>query len=687
MRQALASPPLTPIFAVSENLHGVETIDEYRWLEDATSLPVQQWLNAQAEYAKSFLDQIPCRNAISARVKEMLSVEVVDSPLVVQGRYFYRKRRAQQCQACIYMREGSAGQDHLLLDPRFGEADGFTSVHILKVSRDGNLLAFGAKKGGEHFIEVKFIDVQKSKLLNDCLPRGLFRGLTFAGGNKGFYYSHIPIGGTCSSHRSVCYHEFGTDFELDREIFHAGEDPSVKLSLRGSPCETRSLYLVSGSKHRRTKKVYFDELDTISVPKLIAERADDEVLSVSFAGKRIFALTQLDAPNLRIVEIDPDEPEPSMWREVVPEGPASIQEVITSETKLFLTYTAGVFNRSAVFDLNGNYFGTVPHPGTGTVRLLSCDPRGRELFYSFTSFNQPPKVMRYDCATAKSEVWAQKELPFRPSSINMQQVTFASKDGTRVPMFLVRDRSHPRSEPIPTVLTAYGGFGTSSTPQYTTFGTILIEQGCLFAVANVRGGSEFGQAWHEAGRLHNRQNAVDDFIAAAEFLLMQGITSRAQLGVVGASNGALLVAAAIVQRPDLFRAALCLGPLTDMLRYHLFGAGQFWIQEFGSADNVDDFEFLHAYSPYHRVRNGTQYPAVMLISGGRDYVCDPMHARKMTARLQRATNSGYPILLDYKDERGHSPSLPLTERVRGLTNRLAFVCDQLGIPVHEVQNK
>lgn len=400
-----------------------------------------------------------------------------------------------------------------------------------------------------------------------------------------------------------------------------------------------------------------------------------------FVGRTLIVLTSWQAPNKRLVAIDLDAPDRASWREVVPESALPITDFAVRGDRIFVSYVENIATRTDVFDLSGRKVGAISYPGSGTALLLPNPVDGDELFYTFTSFAHPDTIYSYGIETGGQTIWSQRKAVFDQASIEVRHVWYPSKDGTQVPMFLVGRKDLQPTGNVPTILTGYGGFGKSVTPQFSAFATFLVEHGCLFAVANIRGGSELGEQWRLDGRRRNRQNAFDDFIAAADWLIQIGYTVPERLAIAGGSNGGLLVGAALTQRPVLFRAAVCLGPLLDMLGYHRFDFAKMWIDEYGSADDPEDFPYLYAYSPYHRVRAGVEYPAVLLISGDADTRCNPLHTRKMTARLQATTASDKPILLDYRALRGHMPVLPLTERIEALTDRLAFICDQLGVTV------
>ncbi|MGH9853091.1 MAG: prolyl oligopeptidase family serine peptidase, partial [Blastocatellia bacterium] len=395
----------------------------------------------------------------------------------------------------------------------------------------------------------------------------------------------------------------------------------------------------------------------------------------------LIVLTSWKAPNKRLVAIDLDAPDRASWREVVPESALPITDFAVRGGRIFVSYVENIATRTDVYDLSGRKAGAISYPEPGTARLSHNPVDGDELFYTFNSFTHPDTIYSYRIETGGQTVWSRRKAAFDRASIEVRQVWCPSKGGALVPMFLVGRKDLQPTGEVPTILTGYGGFGKSVTPQFSAFATFLVERGCLFAVANIRGGSELGEPWRLNGKRHKRQNAFDDFIAAAEWLIRAGYTTPEKLAIAGGSNGGLLVGAALTQRPDLFRAVVCLGPLLDMLGYHRFDFAKMWIDEYGSADDPEDFPYLYAYSPYHRVQDGVEYPAVLLVSGDADTRCNPLHARKMTARLQAATASDRPILLEYRALRGHMPVLPLTERIEALTDRLAFICDQLGVTV------
>jgi prolyl oligopeptidase len=398
-------------------------------------------------------------------------------------------------------------------------------------------------------------------------------------------------------------------------------------------------------------------------------------------NERIFAITDRDAPNRRIVEIRLRESGEHEWMDVVPESDIPINNWHLVGDRIFVSYLREMTHQIRIFDFSGKALGELPVRSDETLRMVAGSPDCEELLLETESFTEPIGIFRYSAKNNNRTVWTNRSIPFDPTNYSHSRIWFMSKDGTRVPMYLVGRRDILDGSSNPTIMTSYGGYGVSMTPQFSSFVAFLMERGCLFALPNIRGGSEFGVEWHKAAKWRNRQTAYDDFLAAAEWLIKTGRTSAEKLAIFGGSNSGLLVGAALTQRPDLFRAVVCMVPMLDMLRYHLFDNAHVWKDEFGTVDDMNDFAALAKYSPYHRVRQGVAYPATMIVSGDADRNCNPLHARKMTARLQAANVSDHPIFLNYSRFRGHSPVLPLSERIEALTDRMAFLCDQLQLPV------
>lgn len=653
-------------------LHGISVSDPYRWLEDQDDPRTREWLDAQTRYARAYLDGIPGRDRLRKRVQEFLNVETYDCLQKRGKRYFFRKRLAAEQQPSIYMREGSDGEDQLLIDPSKRGTGTHTAVKPLHVSPNGQLLLYEVKEGGERTGTFEVFDVESRQTLPDVLSRGYLRGFAFAPDSQSFYYVHESTQAERLLPNAAYQHALGAAFHKDREVFRVGGSEKLRLSL---VCDGERLgFLVYRFLETLHTDFYVKALQPGSTLETIVRNADYVFGPVLVAG-RVFAITDRGAPNLRIVEVRPCPGAEPEWMEIIPETDVRIHEWRVVGERIFVSYIRQRMTRLSIFDFSGREAARIPVSVDETVRFNGCSPD--ELFIESESFTKPITVYRLSPETGKPVLWATRKIPFGATNFRDTQVWYTAKDGTRIPMFLVGNSEAISGGVRPTIMTSYGGFGVSMTPQFSALVALLIERGCLFALPGIRGGSEFGVAWHQAAKRRNRQTAYDDFLSAAEWLIKVGRTSPGRLAIFGGSNSGLLVGAAMTQRPDLFRAVLCMVPMLDMLRYHLFDNANVWRDEFGTAEDADDFHALARYSPYHQVRDGVRYPATMIVSGDADQNCNPLHARKMTARLQAANLSEHPIFLDYDKYRGHSPVLPLAARIEALTDRVAFLCDQL----------
>jgi prolyl oligopeptidase len=670
--------PFTLIEPITEVLHGVSITDPYRWLEDQDSPRTRQWIEEQTRYAREYLDHLPGRQKIRERIREFLAVETYDSLQKAGNRYFFRKRLPDQEQPCICMREEPDGKDQLLVDPAEHGAGKYTAVKPLRVSPDGRLLLFEVKEGGERTGTFKLLEIETRRTLPDVLPRGYLRGFVFAPDGKSFCYVHEPSNGKESYHHAAFRHVLGTEFSEDREIFFAGEGEKLRLCLTSDA--TRIGFLVYRFSEKTRTDFYLQPWERETAPEHILRDADYSFGPMFFRG-RILAITNRDAPNLRIVELrlrPGSEPE---WIDLIPDSDSRILQWAVAGDQILILSGKAMDRQIRAFDFAGRKTDEFAVNPEETFRIAGAAPDSDEVFLQRESFTDPVRIVRYSPEKKECALWAEGSVPAGSSDVGHARIWYPSKDGTSVPMYLVGRREVLASGCHPAIMTSYGGYGVSMRPQFSVFVAFLIERGCLFALPNIRGGSEFGAAWHEAAKRRNRQTAYDDFLSAAEWLIQTGRTTAAKLAIFGGSNSGLLVGAAITQRPELFRAAVCMVPMLDMLRYHLFDNAHVWSEEFGTADDREDFEVLRRYSPYHQVRDGVSYPATMIVSGDADRNCNPLHARKMTARLQAANASSYPIFLDYSPFRGHSPVLPLSVRIEALTDRMAFLCDQLRVPV------
>jgi prolyl oligopeptidase len=681
MAQAVQAPPPTPVEPVTEILHGIEITDPYRWLEDQNSPSTRKWLDEQAAYTRTYFDAIPDRAHIRKRVGELLALkEVISEPWNVGDRYFFLKHQDDMEQPVIVMRDGLFGPDTVLVDPAQRGSGNSVAVSIVTISADGRFLAYSVRQGGTDHSALEILDLERNAVLPDRLPEGFSTGFVFAPDGTGFYYSHRAVRDLRPNYKAAFWHRFGSDRSQDVEVFHAGEGPNLFLGILDSPEANLVAYAVFSAGKYPTTSIYMHSLEPGAVPKLLL-RDIEGCFAPFFAGGELFAYTDFGARNFRIVGIALDDPDPTNWRDIVPESGRRIQQFTIAGDQIFVTRVDRFSSQIEIFGVKDSKRNDTPFSPHGTIKLLNPTNRAGDLFYSFTTIAQPPAVYCYSTREERSCLWQQANIPFDSSVIAVEEASYASKDGTSIPLFLAARRDLLHSGPLPTFLTGYGGFGSCVTPRFTAFATFLIEQGLLFAVPALRGGSELGEEWHHRGKRENRQNSFDDVIAAAEWLQMHGRSAKDRIAIGGGSNAGLLIGAAITQRPDLFRAAICLGPLLDMTRYHLFDFAAGWAEEYGSPEDEQDLHSLLGYSPYHHVQDGADYPAVLLISGDADTRCNPMHTRKMAARLQAANHSDHPILLDYKPNWGHTPVQPLSAKIAALTDRLAFLCHELGVHV------
>ncbi len=662
------APPKTRTDNVREVIHGVEIVDPYRWLEEQSSPETRAWLEAQNAYARPILDSLPNRAALKQRLTELMRVEEIGMPQVRAGRYFFGKRLPQQELWVIYMRRRLNGEDEALIDPHPLSPDHTTSVNLRNVSRDGRLIAYAVRQGGEMEHEVRFLEVDTRRELPDRLPKARYMGLQIAADNSGFYYVRLGKEGPRLYHRAM-----GADPARDAEVFGGGLGRDKILSASLSEDGRYLLIHVShGAGGDAKTDVYFQDLARRGPITPIVNDIEAKFWG-SIGGDRLFLQTNWQAPNWRILSVDLRNPARANWREVVPASGGVIQYFTLAGGRLCVSDLENVVSRVRVFEPDGKHVRDIAFPALGSVSTPFGRWESDEAFYAFQSYHIPWTSYRYAVSSGKQEVWARPKIPVDSEKLELKQVWYRSKDGTRVPMFVLHKKGLRLDGARPVLLTGYGGFGMSNTPYFDAEAVLWAERGGVYAVANLRGGGEFGQAWHRAGVLDKKQNSFDDFIAAAGWLVENRYTAPSRLAITGGSNGGLLVGAALTQRPDLFGAVACHVPLLDMIRYHKLHVAAWWISEYGSPDDPAQFKFLYAYSPYHRVKPGAKYPATLIVSGDADTQVDPMHARKMTARLQAATASGKPVLLHYHTKAGHGGAQPLGKRIEDSTDALGFL--------------
>jgi len=659
--------------AVVEVLHGVTVDDPYRCLEDRSSPVTEAWICEQQKRYDAYFSQIPGLGWLRARVSDFLNIECMDQPAKVGNRYFYRRRKKDQEQAGICMRDLVNGVERVLVNPAVqGRYD---AVAIHRISDDGLLLAYELRHGGSDAKAIHIVDVEQSHTLPDHLETGYTRGFFFAPDGIGFYYCHELPGST--GPYMIQFHRFGNASNQDEVIFKVDRGQQGKLLLLADEFRLGAM-LVHADGNDSLIDLYLSG-HTCSSQWDLAFANIRALHGVFLQNGQIFAITDEGAPKRQIIELAEDG---SVRRTVVPPWDCEILRLAIANGDLFVAYIA---DRQPVvhrWTFGGDYLGSVKLPKGGSLELLPClSTTPNALFYVHESFGEPPHVLEYQDDSGDHISWSTPPGERQRIALKVESVSYLSKDGTEIPMSLVMSAGTDKERVHPVILTSYGGFGTSMTPKFSVLVTIMLELGAVFALPKIRGGSEFGKAWHQAARGRNRQVAFDDFIAAADWLCAQGITTPQALAVFGGSNSGLLVGAAVTQRPELFRAALCIAPLLDMVRYERFDSARKWRHEYGTVDDAEDFSALYAYSPYHQVRDDVNYPSTLFVSGDMDDRCNPAHVRKMAALLQQRRSQLHSILVDYSQHRGHSPVLPLFMRVEALARRIAFLCHELGMDI------
>ncbi len=666
-------PPETPVERVKEVLHGVALVDPYRWLEDQNSPRTRAWIAAQNDYTQSVLKASPFRAELTRSLTALLRVDSQTAPIKRGSRYFFSKRQASQDQALLCVRDGLGGKDEVLVDPMGLSPDHTVSVAIVDVSEDGKLLAFNVRQGGEDEVAIQFLDVDTKKDLKDALPKARYFGLSINPAKTGCYFTRFEKEGP-----RVYYRPMGAEAGAERKLFGDGYGPDKIINSRLSDDGRYLLITVSFGSAADKSEVYIQNLAAggpiVPIVNDLAARFRGQI-----GGDTLYLETNWQAPNGRLLAVDLKRPARSNWKEIVPAGKAPLAGFSLVGGMLACNYMESVTSRIKLCDTAGKTVRDVVLPRLGASTGLSGRWSDKEAFYSFTSFTTPPTIYRYDVAQGSSSVWYKPNIPVDSSAIVVEQVFYPSKDHTKIPMFLVHRKDLKLDGSNPTLLTGYGGFNLSRTPAFSALATVWVEKGGVYALANLRGGGEFGEDWHRAGMLEKKQNVFDDFIAAAEYLIQTKYTSPNRLAIQGGSNGGLLVGAALTQRPELFQAVICSVPLLDMVRYHKFLVARFWVPEYGSSDDPKQFPFIYAYSPYQRVKQGVHYPAVMFVSGDSDTRVDPLHARKMCALLQASTASDRPVLLHYDTKGGHSGGKPVSRQVEDAVDELSFLFGQLGV--------
>jgi prolyl oligopeptidase len=692
----LSAPPAVEAVPVSDDYFGTKIQDNYRWLEDASSTETRAFIDAENAYTARYMKQVRIRAQALDDLDDLENVSEAGAPMERAGSLFFRKRLAGEQQFSIYLRPAAANPagtkaaagnaatnaspakpDERLVDPAKLTRDPNTSVGINDVSRDGSLLAYWVRQGGADEASTHVLDLKTRKLLEDELPAARYSSVFFAPDGASLYYArNDPQGtllyqhvlGTRNSRDTLIFgHEFRGELLAGNDLFSAKITDDARYLVieigRGVPA--------------RREDIVFRDLTKPSAPFDVLVWGLDSRFHAVWAKGAWYVKTDYQSPKGRILRADPGIM-PDVWKTLVPEGPDVIDAWSIVGGKLYVNRLKDVKTETSVYTLEGKPAGTVDYDGIGSASGIAGRTTDRYGYLSFSSYIVPPTLYRLDTATGKRDVFFQSRAQFDSSQYQLKQVFFKSKDGTRIPMFITGKKGLKMDGSERLLMTGYGGFNLSMTPHWSPAWAWWLEQGGWLAVPNLRGGGEYGEAWHEAGMFEKKQNVFDDWFAAAEYLIAQKYTSAAHFAISGRSNGGLLMGASITQRPELFSAVWCGYPLLDMLRYQKFKVGAYWTTEYGSAEDEKQFPYLLKYSPYQNVKAGTAYPAVMFFTGGSDTRVDPLHARKMTALLQSASPSGRPILLHYSLAGGHSAGVSVDQQVQDDADQLTFLWTETG---------
>jgi len=672
---------------VVDDYHGTRVPDPYRWLEDPDSPESRAWIEAQNRLTEAYLAAIPARTTIRDRLTKLWNYPKYGTPFRKGGRYFFFKNDGLQNQSVLYKQASLTTQPETLLDPNLLSEDGTVALSTLAVSDDGRLLAYGTSASGSDWEEFCVRDVAIGKDRPDHLKWIKFSGASWTKDGAGFFYSRYPEPTDkaltdVNRFQKLYYHRLGTDQAQDVLVYERPDQPDWGMNAEVTDDGRYAVLQVWLGTDRRNR-VYYLDLKEAKRPKVTGEVVrllDDFDASYSFVGNDgpvFYFLTDLDAPRKRVIAIDSRHPERARWREIIPQSADVLEGIQIIHDTFVAQYMHDASSRLRLFALDGRPVKELELPTLGSIGGISGERKDDEMFYAFTSFLYPTTIFRYDFKTGATSVFKAPTIDFDPSGYETKQVFYASKDGTRVPMFITHKKGLRLDGSNPTYLYGYGGFNISLTPAFSVAVLAWLEMGGVYAVPNLRGGGEYGEEWHQAGMHDKKQNVFDDFIAAAEFLIAQGYTSTPKLAIAGGSNGGLLVGAAITQRPDLFGAALPAVGVMDMLRFHKFTIGWAWVTDYGSADSAAQFPYLYKYSPLHNIRAGTRYPATLVTTADHDDRVVPGHSFKFTAALQAAQAGPQPVLIEIETKAGHGAGKPTSKLIEEQADRMAFLVKNL----------
>ena len=675
--------------AVHDTFHGVKIADPYRWLEQDVreSKEVQQWVAAENKVTQAYLQAIPQRDAISKRLTQLWNYPKYSAPFQRGGKYFYYKNNGLQNQTVLYVTNSLDEAPRVLIDPNAWSQDGTIALSSASPSDDAKLLAYTASEAGSDWKNLRILNVETGELLEDKLQWIRWGGVDWLPDGSGFYYARYPEPEEGEQYQALAldqmlyFHRIGTSQTDDRLVYRRADHPDWTFSLDLTEDDRYQIITITKSTDDQNMVLY-RETGNPDAPWI--ELIGDFENQFWFVGNRddnFFFLTDLDAPTKRVVAMSLQKPGRDQVREVIPARAETLGSARILNNSFVASYLKDATTQVKILSLDGDFIREVKFPGLGTASGFGGRETDVETFYSFSSYDTPSSIYRYDMQTGESQLWRQSEADFNPALFEVRQIFYESKDGTRVPMFIAHKKDLKRDGNNPTLLYGYGGFNISLTPSFSVSYVTWMEMGGVVAIPNLRGGGEYGEQWHQAGKTVRKQNVFNDFIAAAEWLIAEKYTCSEKLAIQGGSNGGLLVGAVMTQRPNLFGACLPAVGVMDMLRYQHFTAGRFWVDEYGTPDEKDEFHALIKYSPYHNIRPGVSYPATLISTADTDDRVVPMHSFKFAAALQHAQAGPAPILIRIETRAGHGAGKPTSKRIENIADHWAFLAHVFEISI------
>jgi len=678
--------PVTKKGTVQDTYFGTTIADPYRWLEDDNSEETKAWVQAQNAVTTDYLSGIPFRNKVKERLSVLWNYPKYGSPRQEGAYYYFSKNDGLQNQSVLYRQKGLQGTPEVFLDPNRFSQDGTVALAGLSFSKTARYAAYQISSSGSDWQEALIMDLGTGKLIDDTIRYIKFSGITWKG-DEGFYYSRYPVPDASSKlskqnqYHKVYFHTVGTAQAQDVLVYEDNDHPLRNVG--ADLTEDGRFLIIAATEGTSGNELSIRDLKKSgsSFTKLV-EGFKTEPEVVDHNGKGLLLLkTNQDAPNYKVVLIDPERPGIDNWITIIPEKEEVLQSVGTGGGYLFCSYLKDASTKVYQYTYEGKLVREIKLPGIGTASGFGGKRDQSSFFYTFTSYTYPPTIFKYDVASGVSSVFRKTETAFDSDAYETKQVFFTSKDGTRVPMFITGKKGFSLNGTNPVLLYGYGGFNIAQTPGFSISNAFWLEQGGLYVVVNLRGGSEYGEAWHQGGMLANKQNVFDDFIGATEYLIANKYTSKERLAIRGGSNGGLLVGACMTQRPDLFKVALPAVGVLDMLRYHLFTIGWAWAVEYGRSDNAEQFKYLIEYSPLHQLKDGVSYPATLVTTADHDDRVVPAHSFKFAARLQAAHSGNAPVLIRIESKAGHGAGKPTSKQIEEAADVWSFVMQNFGMGV------